>query len=102
MQCTPILVCGQDLDRKFFIVALHQSDNGGYSYSKILAIISRILLLKFCFDFEQFVQEHQRDSYSSLTIDCEEYFKLTFDFQFDLGRRSEYTAYMIATPLHKL
>ena len=36
-----------------------------------------------------------------MTVDLEGYFKLTFDFYFDRGRRSEFTKYMNAIPLRK-
>ena len=46
-----------------------------------------VLLLKFCLTLTNLTMPKR---YSSLTVDYEEYFKLTVDFHFDRGRSSEY------------
>ena len=53
--------------------------------------------MKFCLTFDQL--DHMDQRYSGLTVDYGAYFKLTVDFHFDQGRRSEYRIYWSATPL---
>ena len=58
----------------------------------IVSFIAEISL-----DLDQLDRIHQRDS--DLTVDYGENFKLTVDFYFDQGRRSEYRMCWSATPL---
>ena len=64
---------GQNLDRNFFIMAL-----------QLFAIVH--LIAEVSLDPDQLYRRISK-RYSSLTVDYEEYFKLTVDFYFDRGRR---------------
>ena len=87
MLCTSIFVRGQNLDRKFFYCCIA-------SICSVTAdIFAKILLWPWP------IWPRTSKRYGSLTIDFEEYFKLTFDFYFDRGRRSKYTTCVSATPL---
>ena len=64
---------GQNLDRKIFILALH-------------IFCDCIFIAEISLDLDQLIPCISK-RYSGLTVDYEEYFKLTNDFYFDRGRR---------------
>ena len=82
--CTLNYDLGQTFDRKK--LSWHCID------FTIVGFITEILL-----DLDQFDNKYQRDIVPGLTVDYGEHFKLTVDFYFNRGHRSEYRMCWSAT-----